>query len=91
MQKKIILQFIYMGLLSDGGVHSHNTHLYALLETGQESRVLQKFMYTVSLTDVIHLRHPVKNLLQQLEAKMKEIGVGEIACCFRTLLCNGQR
>ena len=23
-----------MGLLSDGGVHSHNTHLYALLEMG---------------------------------------------------------
>ena len=22
----------FMGLLSDGGVHSHNTHLYALLE-----------------------------------------------------------
>ncbi len=26
--------FHFMGLLSDGGVHSHNTHLYGLLENG---------------------------------------------------------
>ncbi len=26
----------FMGLLSDGGVHSHNTHLYGLLEMARE-------------------------------------------------------
>src|SRR5579859_1125717 len=28
-----------MGLLSDGGVHSHNTHLYALLEMAKQQRL----------------------------------------------------
>src|ERR1043166_8837151 len=28
-----------MGLLSDGGVHSHNTHLYALLEMAKQQKV----------------------------------------------------
>ena len=52
----------FMGLLSDGGVHSHNTHLYALLRW-QREKDLRKFMYTASLTDVIHRRHQEKNSL----------------------------
>ena len=28
-----------MGLVSDGGVHSHNTHLYALLEMAKQQRL----------------------------------------------------
>ena len=31
-QKRTTLHCTFMGLLSDGGVHSHNTHLYGLLE-----------------------------------------------------------
>ena len=29
-------------------------------------------MYTASLTDVTHLRHPEKEYIEQLEAKMKK-------------------
>jgi len=38
-----------MGLLSDGGVHSHNTHLYALVELAKK-QVLKRFTFTVFLT-----------------------------------------
>ncbi len=31
-----VLHFIYMGLLSDGGVHSHITHLFGLLEMAKK-------------------------------------------------------
>ncbi len=40
---------------------------------------LRKYMYTASLTVVIHHRLQEKNYVEQLEAKMKEIGVGEVA------------
>ena len=38
-----------MGLVSDGGVHSHNTHLYAAIEAAKE-RGLTRFIYTFSWT-----------------------------------------
>lgn len=47
------------GLLSDGGVHSHNTHLYALLEPAKE-KVWKMFMYIASWTDVTHRLHQAK-------------------------------
>ena len=34
-----------MGLLSDGGVHSHNTHLYALLEMAKKLGVEKVFVH----------------------------------------------
>ena len=39
-------------------------------------------MYTASWTAVIHRRHPERNYVEQLEAKMKEIGVGQIGVCY---------
>ena len=34
-----------MGLLSDGGVHSHNTHLYALLEMARREGLKRVFVH----------------------------------------------
>jgi 2,3-bisphosphoglycerate-independent phosphoglycerate mutase len=34
-----------MGLLSDGGVHSHNTHLYALLELAKKAGLTKVFVH----------------------------------------------
>ncbi len=34
-----------MGLLSDGGVHSHNTHLYALLELAQKYGLKEVYIH----------------------------------------------
>ncbi|KAI0066721.1 cofactor-independent phosphoglycerate mutase [Artomyces pyxidatus] len=36
-----------LGLVSDGGVHSHNTHLYALLETAKEIGVPHVYVHFV--------------------------------------------
>jgi 2,3-bisphosphoglycerate-independent phosphoglycerate mutase len=67
-----------MGLLSDGGVHSHNTHLYALLEMCKKRGVQNVFVHCfMDGRDV----PPTSGLeyIQQLEAKLTEIGVGKIA------------
>ena len=34
-----------MGLLSDGGVHSHNTHLYALLDLAKKEGLEKVYIY----------------------------------------------
>ena len=67
-----------MGLLSDGGVHSHNTHLYALLEMAK-ARGLKR-VYVHCLLDGRDVP-PTSGIeyVRQLEEKIKEIGVGEIA------------
>ena len=68
----------FFGLLSDGGVHSHNTHLYALLEMAK----------TASLKDVfVHCFFDGRDVppdsarcfTEELETKIAEIGVGRIA------------
>lgn len=67
-----------MGLLSDGGVHSHISHLYAILKLAKQSELEQVYIHgfmdgrDVSPTSGIEY---VKQLLQQMD----EIGVGKIA------------
>ncbi len=66
------------GLLSDGGVHSHITHLFALLEMAKKSGVPECYVHgfmdgrDVSPTSGVEY---VKELL----AKMKELGYGKLA------------
>ena len=66
------------GLLSDGGVHSHNTHLYALLELakreGQENVYVHCFLDGRDTPPASG-----KGYVEQLVDKMKEIGVGQVA------------
>ncbi len=66
------------GLLSDGGVHSMNTHLYALLEMAKREGVPEVFVHC--FTDG---RDTPPNsgagYLAALEAKFQEIGIGRIA------------
>ena len=50
------------GLLSDGGVHSHITHVYSDFWNWQNAKVSRKFMYTASWMAVTLLRHP-ENLM----------------------------
>ena len=56
------------GLLSDGGVHSHITHVFGLLEL-QNVRVSRKFMYTASWMAVTLLRHPENPMLSSCRQK----------------------
>ena len=66
------------GLLSDGGVHSHNTHLYALLELAKREG-LDKVYVHCFLDGRDTPPASGKDFVQALSDKMDEIGVGKIA------------
>lgn len=66
------------GLLSDGGVHSHNTHLYGLLEMAKREGIEKVYVHCF-LDGRDTPPASGKGFIQELEDKMKEIGVGEIA------------
>ncbi len=66
------------GLLSDGGVHSHITHLYGLLELAKRNG-LEKVYVHCFLDGRDTPPQSALGYAKELEAKMAEIGVGEIA------------
>lgn len=67
-----------MGLVSDGGVHSINTHIYALLELASRRGVERVFLHC--FTDGRDTPpNSGKKYLAALNARMREIGVGRIA------------
>lgn len=66
------------GLLSDGGVHSHNTHLYGLLEMAKREGITKVYVHCF-LDGRDTAPTSGKGFVEALEAKMAEIGVGEIA------------
>lgn len=66
------------GLLSDGGVHSHNTHLYALVELAKRQGLKDVFIHCFfDGRDVPP--DSSKVYVEELEKKLKEIGAGKIA------------
>ena len=67
-----------IGLLSDGGVHSHNTHLYALLEMAHKLDL--KNVYVHAILDGRDV--PPQSALtyfRELEEKFEQIGTGKVA------------
>jgi 2,3-bisphosphoglycerate-independent phosphoglycerate mutase len=67
-----------MGLCSDGGVHSQQQHLYALLRMAKKEKVPEVFVHcfmdgrdTAPNSGIEYIR--------QLQQKIREIGVGRIA------------
>lgn len=67
----------FMGLLSDGGVHSHNTHLYGLLEMAKREGLKKVYVHCF-LDGRDTPPASGKGYIEELQAKMNEIGVGEI-------------
>ena len=67
-----------MGLVSDGGVHSHNTHIYGLLELAKRQGIKKVYVHCF-LDGRDTPPASGKEYVEELEAKMKEIGVGEVA------------
>ncbi|MCB6953156.1 2,3-bisphosphoglycerate-independent phosphoglycerate mutase [Dorea longicatena] len=67
-----------MGLVSDGGVHSHIGHIFGLLELAKRQG-LEKVYVHCFLDGRDTPPASGKEYVEQLEAKMKEIGVGEVA------------
>lgn len=67
-----------MGLLSDGGVHSHNTHLYALLELAKQEGL--KKVYVHAFLDGRDVPpSSAAEYVQLLEKEIARIGAGKIA------------
>lgn len=66
------------GLVSDGGVHSHNTHIYGLLELAKKQGIKKVYVHCF-LDGRDTPPASGKEYVEELAAKMKEIGVGEVA------------
>lgn len=64
-----------MGLLSDGGVHSHNTHLYALLELAHRRGVRRVAVHSF-LDGRDTDPKSGAGYLEELETEMKRLGTG---------------
>ena len=67
-----------MGLLSDGGVHSHNTHLYGILELAKK-KGLEKVYIHAFLDGRDVPPSSASDFVQACVDKTEEIGVGKIA------------
>lgn len=67
-----------MGLLSDGGVHSHTSHLYALLNLAKQQGLSKVYVHAfLDGRDVAP--SSATTYIKELEARMAEIGIGKIA------------
>ncbi len=67
-----------MGLLSDGGVHSHSNHLYALLELAKKEGLKDVFVHCF-LDGRDTPPQSGTCYLKELNNKLKEIGIGKVA------------
>ena len=66
------------GLLSSGGVHSHISHVYGLLEMAKKNGVSNVYVHAF-LDGRDTPPASGKDFVAQLEEKMAEIGVGKVA------------
>ncbi len=67
-----------MGLLSDGGVHSHIRHLFALLELAKRKGIEKVYVHCF-LDGRDTPPASAENYITKLEEKMKEKEIGKIA------------
>ncbi len=67
-----------LGLLSDGGVHSHNQHLYGLLQLAKKNG-LDKVHVHAFLDGRDVPPSSGADYVEELVAKIREIGVGDVA------------
>jgi len=66
------------GLLSDGGVHSHNTHLYALLELARKEGLREVYIHCL-LDGRDTPPQSGDTYLEELEVELARIGIGRVA------------
>ena len=67
-----------VGLLSDGGVHSHIDHLFALLKMAKNNGLENVYVHAI-LDGRDTPPTSAIEYVKELEEKMKEIGIGKIA------------
>src|SRR5271170_3070562 len=78
MERGRTRQLHLMGLVSDGGVHSHIEHLFALLRMARENKVSRVFIHCFMDGRDTPPESGI-DFLRRLEQKMRELGVGQIA------------
>jgi 2,3-bisphosphoglycerate-independent phosphoglycerate mutase len=78
MEKAKCARLHLIGLLSDGGVHSHNTHLYALLQMAAKMGLENVYVHVVLDGRDVPPRSALA-YLQELEEKFRQIGTGKVA------------
>jgi 2,3-bisphosphoglycerate-independent phosphoglycerate mutase len=66
-----------IGMISDGGIHSHIDHLYALLEMAKRNGVKRVAIHAIADGRDVPEKS-VYNYLEQIDQKIKEIGLGEV-------------
>ena len=71
-------QLHLFGLLSGGGVHSHQEHLYALLRTARELKLERVFVHAF-MDGRDTLPTSGAGYISALEKRMREYGVGKLA------------
>jgi 2,3-bisphosphoglycerate-independent phosphoglycerate mutase len=71
-------QLHFIGLLSDGGVHSHIEHLFALLEMAKRQKVERVFLHCF-MDGRDTPPHSGRDFVKQLQQKLRGLQVGEIA------------
>jgi 2,3-bisphosphoglycerate-independent phosphoglycerate mutase len=76
--KELQSQLHLCGLLSDGGVHSHIDHLFALLELAAQEGVENVFVHAFLDGRDVAPDSAVR-YLEQLQGKLSELGIGRIA------------
>ena len=65
-----------IGMLSDGGIHSHTEHIYALLKLAADNSFNNVYVHCITdgRDNGLGIRH-----MERLQTKMRELGVGEVA------------
>lgn len=67
-----------IGMLSPGGVHSHSDHLFAFLNAAKAKGILKLAIHVISDGRDVAPRSAAE-YLQELEAVLAEVGIGQIA------------
>jgi len=67
-----------VGLLSDGGVHSHINHVFSLLELAKKEKVNEVYLHIFTDGRDVSPTSGIK-YIKDLEKKMKSLGIGKIA------------
>jgi 2,3-bisphosphoglycerate-independent phosphoglycerate mutase len=78
MERGRTRQLHFIGLLSDGGVHSHMQHLFALLEMAKQQKVERVFVHCF-MDGRDTPPNSGRDYVRQLQQKMRELSVGQIA------------
>src|SRR5204862_151943 len=78
MERERARQLHFLGLLSDGGVHSHIQDLFALLEMAKQHKVEKVFVHCF-MDGRDTPPNSGRDYVRRLQQKMRELGVGEVA------------